>query len=123
MSDYCVYGENRTGGCKTAGERESKGWHKTQRERETLVKLARYNRKRSNLLLITAKPLLHHPSRQRGGRRHSRLLPSDNGSEHTKSLIIYLSEAIHGTATIRTTARAHTHLKLCRLELLLFTYS
>lgn len=89
--------------------RESKGWHKTQRERETLVKLARYNRKRSNLLLITAKPLLHHPSRQRGGWRHSRLLPSDNSTEHTKSLIIYLSEAIHGTATMSTTAHTHTH--------------
>lgn len=89
-------GESRTRG-GTDGERE--------RERETLVKLARYNRKRSNLLLITAWPLLHHPSRQRGGQQQQSQvlppLPSDNSSTRTRNTIIYHFEV--------TPLSSHTH--------------
>lgn len=45
---------------KRAGEREDEevapAWKERERKRETLVKLARYNRKHSNLLLIRAGP-------------------------------------------------------------------
>lgn len=59
----------------------------TCREAETLVELAHCNRKLSNLLLITARPLLHRPSRHRGGQRHCQVLPalpSDDNSSHTQ---------------------------------------
>lgn len=51
VSDYCVQ-RVRMSGCKTVVQEVAQTGG--ERERETLVKLACYNRKRSNLLLITA---------------------------------------------------------------------
>ena len=109
MSDYCVYYGVRMDSYKTGRERDVQEVAQTERERETLVKLARYNRKHSNLLLITAWPLLHRPSRQRGGQQQQSQvlppLPSDNNSVCTRNMIIH---GFEGTL-LSSHTQTHTH--------------
>lgn len=71
-----------------------------QGRKETLVKLAHFNRKHSNLLLITTGPscLCLHPPRRRGGQQQGQVLPprlSDNNLEKYHFLSVR-SDSTHG---------------------------
>lgn len=86
VSDYCVHRE-RTSSDKMGREKLEEAAAERERERPPWVKLARYNRKRSNLLLIKASPSSTAPPHTEG-----QVLPpllSDNGPGHNKSAVTH----------------------------------